>query len=154
MNDSPRLVDGFPLHLEVDGCIPIGRGDAGVAEPLIGGFKPNATNFDSLVVGDYQGKDLLCAGKVRSGFTPGLREQVFRSIRDLLTPRCPFANLPSTRPGRWGEGITAEEMRTLQWVKPRQVAEISFADWTRDGSLRHAALFALRDDKRAKDVGR
>jgi len=123
-------------------------------ELVIGGFKPNGTNFDSLIVGYYEGKDLLCAGKVRSGFTPRLRTQVFASIRDLQTPRCPFANLPSTRAGRWGEGITVEEMQTLRWVKPRQVAEISFAEWTRDGSLRHAAFLALRDDKRAKDVVR
>ena len=34
---------------------------------MIGGFKPNGTNFDSLIVGYHEGKDLLCAGKVRSG---------------------------------------------------------------------------------------
>ena len=39
-------------------------------------------------------------------------------------------------------------------VKPLQVAEVSFAEWTRDGSLRHAAFMALRDDKAAKDVVR
>jgi bifunctional non-homologous end joining protein LigD len=45
-------------------------------------------------------------------------------------------------------------MTALRWVKPRQVAEVSFAEWTRDGSLRHAAFMALRDDKAAKDVVR
>jgi len=123
-------------------------------ELVIGGFKPNAINFDSLLVGYYDGRSLLCAGKVRSGFTPSLRAQVFDRIRGLETPRCPFANLPSARSGRWGEGVTAEEMTMLRWVKPRQVAEVSFAEWTRDGSLRHAAFMALRDDKAAKDVVR
>jgi hypothetical protein len=32
--EGPRLLDGFPFHLEIDGCIPIGRCDAGVSEPL------------------------------------------------------------------------------------------------------------------------
>jgi bifunctional non-homologous end joining protein LigD len=123
-------------------------------ELVIGGFKPSAANFDSLLVGYYEGRKLMCAGKVRSGFTPHLRAQVFERIRGLETARCPFANLPSTRRGRWGEGVTADEMQALRWVKPRQVAEVSFAEWTRDGSLRHAAFIALRDDKRAMDVVR
>jgi len=123
-------------------------------EFVIGGYKPNAANFDSLLVGYYDGKQLVCAGKVRSGFTPHLRAQVFDEIRGLRAARCPFANLPSVRSGHWGEGITADEMQLLTWVKPQRVVEVSFAEWTRDGSLRHAAFIGLRDDKRAKDVRR
>ena len=123
-------------------------------EFVIGGYKPNAANFDSLLVGYYDGKQLVCAGKVRSGFTPRLRAQVFEGIRGLHAARCPFANLPSVRSGHWGEGITADEMQLLTWVKPLRVVEVSFAEWTRDGSLRHAAFIGLRDDKRARDVRR
>lgn len=123
-------------------------------ELVIGGFKPNATNFDSLLVGYYEGGALICAGRVRSGFTPHLRAQIFERFRDLQTPRCAFANLPSPRSGRWGEGITAADMKALRWLKPRLVAEIAFAEWTRDGSLRHAAFIALRDDKAPQDVAR
>jgi bifunctional non-homologous end joining protein LigD len=123
-------------------------------ELVIGGYRPSADTFDSLIVGYYEGRRLLCAAKVRNGFTPRLRAQVFDRLRRIPVPRCPFANLPSTRSGHWGEGITADEMALLQWVKPTQVAEISFAEWTRDGSLRHAAFMALRDDKNARDVVR
>jgi bifunctional non-homologous end joining protein LigD len=123
-------------------------------EFVIGGYKPSATNFDSLLVGYYDAGKLVCAGKVRSGLTPHSRAEVFEKIRGLETPRCPFVNLPSTRSGHWGEGITADEMLLLRWVKPSRVAEVSFAEWTRDGSLRHASFLGLRDDKRAKEVRR
>jgi bifunctional non-homologous end joining protein LigD len=123
-------------------------------ELVIGGYKPGADTFDSLIVGYYEGRRLMCAAKIRNGFTPRLRAQVFERLRPLRVSRCPFANLPSTRSGHWGEGITADEMTLLQWVRPTQVAEVSFAEWTRDGSLRHASFMALRDDKNARDVVR
>jgi bifunctional non-homologous end joining protein LigD len=123
-------------------------------ELVIGGFKPAPAGFDSLLVGYYEGGTLLCAGKVRNGFTPALRAQVAAALRPLETARCPFGNLPSSRSTHWGEGITAEEMTAIRWVKPTLVAEVSFAEWTRDGSLRHAAFIGLRDDKRARDVRR
>jgi DNA ligase D-like protein (predicted ligase) len=123
-------------------------------EFVIGGYKANATNVESLLVGHYENHKLICAGKVRSGFTPLLRAQVFDAVRGLQTTRCPFANLPSSRSSHWGEGITAEEMKLLTWLKPLRVAEVSFAEWTRDGSLRHAAFVGLRDDKCPRDVRR
>ena len=123
-------------------------------EFVVGGYKPDATNFDSLVVGCYDGAKLLSAGKVRAGFTPASRARVFECIRNLKVARCPFANLPTRRPGHWGEGITAEEMKAIVWVKPHVVVEVAFTEWTRDGSLRHAAFLGIRDDKPARDVRR
>jgi len=123
-------------------------------ELVVGGYKATATSFDSLLVGYYEGRKLMCAGKVRNGFTPALRAQLFDAMRPLATKRCPFANLPSSRSSHWGEGITVEEMAVIHWVKPALVVEVSFAEWTRDGSLRHAAFVALRDDKPARSVVR
>lgn len=123
-------------------------------ELVIGGFKPSGRTFDSLVVGYYDGPRLMSAGKVRNGLTPHLRADLFARMQPLVTKRCPFVNLPSSGSSHWGEGITAEEMTLLAWVKPKLVAEISFVEWTRDGSLRHAAFLALRNDKLPRDVRR
>ncbi len=123
-------------------------------EFVIGGFKPGTRDIESLVVGYYDGRKLLSAGKVRSGLTPHVRADLFERMRPLLTAQCPFANLPAGTTSHWGEGITQEEMRSLRWLKPRLVAEVSFVEWTRDGSLRHAAFVGLREDKRARDVTR
>jgi bifunctional non-homologous end joining protein LigD len=123
-------------------------------EFVVGGYKPNATTFDSLVVGHYDGRRLLSAGKVRSGFTPAARARVFERLQPSIVTRCPFANLPTGATSHWGEGITAEEMKALVWVKPQVVIEIAFTEWTRDGSLRHASFLGFRDDKPPRDVRR
>jgi ATP-dependent DNA ligase len=41
--------------------------------------------------------------------------------------------------------VTAEGLKTLRWVKPRVVVEVSLVEWTRDGNLRHAAFVGLRE---------
>ena len=68
---------------------------------------------------------------------------------------CPFVNLPnSTGKSHWGEGITAEDMHALRWVKPRVVIEVAFTEWTAGGNLRHASFGGVRDDKTALHVRR
>ena len=75
-----------------------------------------------------------------------------KSLTEIGTP---FANLPdAAKNGRWGEGITAADMKTLRWVKPRVVVEIEFAEWTRASHLRHAAFRGIRPDKAPSDVVR
>jgi bifunctional non-homologous end joining protein LigD len=123
-------------------------------EFVIGGFKPNAGDFESLVVGYYDGRTLRFAGRVRAGLTPRIRAEIFRRIAPDQISRCPFADLPTTKSGHWGEGVTAEDMTKLRWVKPRVVVEVSFVEWTRDGVLRHSEFVAIRDDKRPSGVGR
>ncbi len=123
-------------------------------EFVIGGFKPNASNIESLVVGYYDAGKLLFAGRVRAGLTLHNRADVFRRIAGDRISSCPFANLPSAGAGHWGEGVTSEDMTKLRWVKPKVVVEVSFVEWTRDNALRHSEFIAVRDDKRASDVTR
>jgi bifunctional non-homologous end joining protein LigD len=123
-------------------------------EFIIGGYKPNAGVFQSILVGYYDTKNLIFAGKVRQGFNPSTRRRLFETIRPLLTPKCPFDNLPSSRKSHFGEGITAEEMKELCWLKPKLVAQVSFTEWTDYGLLRHATFHGLRDDKEPRAIVR
>jgi bifunctional non-homologous end joining protein LigD len=123
-------------------------------EFVVGGVKPNGASFESLLVGYYEGKRLLFAGKVRAGLRPHNRGEIARRLAGSDTPRCPFADLPSGTIGHWGEGITEDEMKTLRWVEPRLVVEVSFVEWPSDGLLRHSEFVALRTDKKARDVRR
>jgi bifunctional non-homologous end joining protein LigD len=63
-------------------------------------------------------------------------------------------NLPDTKPSRWGGGVTAEEMREMQWVRPQIVVQIRFVQWTAEGRLRHAIYVGERPDKKAREVRR
>ena len=123
-------------------------------EFVIGGFKPENRNFQSIVVGYYENKKLRFAGRVRSGFTAAQRAALFELFRPLAAEQCPFTDLPSSKGGHWGEGVTAEDMKKLRWITPTLVAEIAFTEWTRDGNLRHSAFVGMRTDKDARTVVR
>ena len=123
-------------------------------EFVVGGFKPNANGFESLLVGYYQGRKLMFASKVRAGLTPHVRAELFPALKANVQARCPFANLPSSKTGHWGEGITAEDMGALRWVKPKIVVEVSFVEWTRDGLLRHPEFIGVRENKKPREVRR
>jgi bifunctional non-homologous end joining protein LigD len=122
-------------------------------EFVVGGFTPG-NPFDALIVGFYRGKDLMFASRVRAGFVPATRREVFAKIKGLKTAKCPFVNLPEKEPGRWGQGLTAEKMKSCIWVKPEVVVRIDFAEWTGADKLRHTKFVALRDDKDPRKVVR
>jgi bifunctional non-homologous end joining protein LigD len=63
-------------------------------ELVVGGYVANGKNFDSIVVGYYEGDDLRYVARVRNGFTPSLRDAVFKKFRGLEMSNCPFVNLP------------------------------------------------------------
>ena len=54
--------------------------------------------------------------------------------------------------GPGGEGKRAKGSE--RWVKPTAVAEISFVEWTPDGSVRHPTFRGMREDKPAKAIRR
>jgi bifunctional non-homologous end joining protein LigD len=121
---------------------------------VIGGYTPAARNFDALILGYYRDRELMYAGRTRSGFTPAAREQVLKRFRGLETAGCPFVNLPEAKSGRWGQGLTVEKMKDCRWLRPQLVGQFEFVEWTPDGHLRHARFMGLRDDKTAEEVQR
>ena len=77
-----------------------------------------------------------------------------RKLRTLEIDKCPFANLPESKSGRWGQGLTAEKMKECRWVKPVLVGQFEFLEWTGENHLRHSRFIALRDDRDPRDVVR
>jgi ATP-dependent DNA ligase len=100
-------------------------------EFVVGGHISGHLGIDSVVVGFYRGKELVYAARVRAGFVPRTRREVFEKIGRLRIAKCPFGNLPETEPGRWGQGLTAGKMKDCIWVRPVTVVRIDFLEWIR-----------------------
>ena len=77
---------------------------------MIGGYTPD-NPLDALIVGYYEGDKLIFFSKVRNGFVPQLRREVWSKLR---------GNLPEKRRIQWA--LTREEMKNCIWVKPEIVA--------------------------------
>jgi DNA ligase D-like protein (predicted ligase) len=123
-------------------------------EFVIGGYFPGPHGLDSIILGYYDGENLMYVARTRNGFVPASRRQVFARLKHLVTPTCPFVNLPDTKKSRFGEELNAEKMKKAVWLKPEVVAQIEFLEWTEADRLRHSKFVGLREDKKAKDVVR
>jgi bifunctional non-homologous end joining protein LigD len=121
-------------------------------ELVIGGYIPGTHGVDAIVVGYYRGEDLIYVARVRNGFVPASRRQVFTKLKPLVISKCPFVNLPETHKGRWGEGLTAADMEKCVCVKPEFVAQIEFLEWTESNHLRHSKFAGIREDKASHSV--
>ena len=122
-------------------------------EFVVGGYK-RGSPLESLVVGYHEDGKLRCAGKVRQGLNTRNRRELHALLKPLLADVCPFANLPNSKKSHWGEGITAEQMKEIQWVIPKVVAQVRFAEWTSGGNLRQGTFEGIRNDKVPADVVR
>ena len=123
-------------------------------ELVIGGYIPGPNFFDALLVGAYEPDKLIFVAKVRNGFVPRLRREVFRRFSGLETELCPFANLPEAKSARRGMALTAEAMKQCRWLKPKLVAQVEFTEWTEGNHLRHARFAGLREDKDPREARR
>ncbi len=126
-------------------------------EFVIGGYTPPQgarKHFGAVLVGYYENKKLVFAGKVGTGFTAKSLATLHKEFRAEERADCPFVDLPSKQNGQWVQGITPSMMRKMHWANPVFVCEVKFAEWTRDGKLRAPVFLSLREDKRPGDVVR
>jgi bifunctional non-homologous end joining protein LigD len=129
----------------------------GEQEFVVGGFTPpqkSRQHFGAILIGYYEGKELIYAGKVGSGFDSDQLASLHREFLKRRIDACPFANLPQPRKPRYGLGMTRSAMREVTWLEPELVAQVRFTEWTNEGSLRHPVFLGLREDKRAQEVVR
>lgn len=128
-----------------------GRGKAWVKskcsarqEFVVAGFLPSTVSpraIGSLVLGLYDGDRLKSVGRVGTGFSVTLAEQLFTKLEALQTDKQPF-----------DPPLPRAEARGVRFVRPELVAEVDFRAWTGDGNLRHASFKGLREDKDPRDV--
>ena len=126
-------------------------------EFVIGGYTPpggSRKHFGALLVGYYEGKKLLFAGKVGTGFNAKLLAALHKRFKAEERDDCPFADLPSKQGGQWVQGITPAMMRRCHWIDPVFVCQLKFAEWTRDAKLRQPVFLGMREDKDARQVTR
>ncbi|HEX4631968.1 MAG TPA: non-homologous end-joining DNA ligase [Chthoniobacterales bacterium] len=126
-------------------------------EFVIGGFTPPQgarQHFGALLVGYFEGKKFLFAGKVGTGFNTKSLASLHKKLKSERREDCPFADLPSKHGGQWVQGITPSMMRKIDWVNPVFVCQVKFAEWTRDAKLRQPVFLGLREDKKPEKVVR
>jgi len=108
-------------------------------EFVICGFtapKGSLADFGALILASFEHDMLIPRGKVGTGFSAETRERLIKRFKPLITLAAAF---PS-------------DEKEVTWLKPQLVAEIEFAEITRDGSIRQGSFIALREDKLASDV--
>jgi bifunctional non-homologous end joining protein LigD len=136
-------------------------------------------HFGALQLADYVGDRLVYAGRVGTGFSAELLDELATLMRPLVTPEVPCVGPLIGAPGEPGLGTrdsalgeaegrvpSAEsrvpmrsspdipDTKTTTWVSPSLVCEVRYREWTPDGLLRHAAFLHLRHDKPPSDCVR
>jgi bifunctional non-homologous end joining protein LigD len=114
-------------------------------ELVVGGFtdpQGRRVGLGALLVGYFDGDELVFAGKVGTGFDTELLLELRRRLDALEIPAAPFTRakgLPRLR---------------AHWVRPEVVVQVGFIEWTPNDKLRHPRLLGVRTDKDARDVVR
>jgi bifunctional non-homologous end joining protein LigD len=122
-------------------------------EVVIGGFTRNERSpkpFSSLLVGVFDKKKLHYIGKIGTGFNGPQQKDMIKQFKPLGIDHSPFTITPDVNePSRFRPDPPHAE---AFWLKPVLVCEVSYAELTADGVMRHPSFRGMREDKPAKDV--
>src|SRR6056297_1113348 len=95
--------------------------------------------FGALLIGFYKNKKLQYAGKVGTGFSDKVLEELYAKMKKREIDTNPFEQ----------QDI---KVKNAHWIKPELVGAFKFTEWTNDNRLRHPSFQGLRHDKDAKEV--
>jgi bifunctional non-homologous end joining protein LigD len=112
---------------------------------VVGGFTdPQGTRvgLGALLVGFYEGADLVFAGKVGTGFDTKLLLDLRARLDALEIPASPFT-----------KAVGLPRLRA-HWVRPEIVVQAAFIEWTGNDKLRHPRLIGVRFDRNPTDAVR
>ena len=107
---------------------------------IIGYTEPSGSRkyFGALLLGAYDKGKLKYVGKVGTGLTSKDLASLYTIFQSLKRKEPPLESPP--------------RLKDVTFLSPRLVAQISYAEWTKDEKLRHPVFLGLRDDKDAGDV--
>ncbi|MFF7859887.1 DNA ligase D [Pseudomonas monteilii] len=105
--------------------------------------KGSRNGFGALLLAlhDHGSGQLRYAGKVGTGFSAATLDSIHARLKPLQTDRSPLSKPP-----------TGAEARGVHWLKPQLLAEVAYAQMTREGIVRHSVFHGLRDDKPANAI--
>jgi ATP-dependent DNA ligase len=113
-------------------------------EFVVGGFtdpQGARVGLGALLVGYYEGRDLVFAGKLGTGFDTKLLLDLRRRLDAIGLPASPFT-----------KGTGLPNLRA-HWVRPDIVVQVAFVEWTVHGKLRHPRLLGVRPENDVKHAG-
>ena len=113
-------------------------------EVVVGGWRPGnggrSATFGSLLMGIPGPDGLTYVGRVGSGFDGAALDDVQRRLDALAAPTTSLV------------GVPREDARDAHWVRPELVGEVTYAELTGPGRMRHPVWRGLRPDKDAAEV--
>ncbi|MBV4552058.1 DNA ligase D [Pseudomonas sp. SWRI102] len=159
--ETPEALLNSACQMQMEGLIGKRQGSAYVSrrsndwiklkcknrqEFVVVGFsdpKGARSAFGALLLGlhDVDSGELRYAGKVGTGFNETTLKSIYQQLLPLETKKAAVVNPP-----------TGYDAKGVHWLKPQLLAEVAFAEMTKEGSVRHAVFHGLRNDKPAKAI--